>query len=82
MFLSVRQEALRRTVASYTEHFPELDENETGQLGIFAMAMVDGLFIANEIDGGGADLLSDSDLLAAATLGAANRLLARRRRSR
>lgn len=82
MFLSVRQEALRRTIASYTELFPELDEDETRKLGTFTMAMVDGLFITDEINVGGADLLSDSDLLAAATLGAANRLLGRRQRSR
>lgn len=50
MFLSVRQEALRRTVATFAELFP-------------------------------ADLLGDFDLLAAGTLGAAERLLARRPRS-
>ena len=77
MFLSVRQEALRRTVASCTEHFPELTEAEARQLGLLVMAMIDGLFIANEIDGAGADLLGDSDLLAAATVGAATRILAR-----
>ena len=77
MFLSVRQEALRRTIASCAEHFPELDEAEASKLGLLIMSMIDGLFIANEIDGAGADLLGDSDLLAAAAVGAATRLLAR-----
>ncbi len=79
MFLSVRQEALRRTIASCAEIFPEFDEAEARQLGLLIMAMIDGLFIANEVDGAGAELLGDSDLLAAATLGAANRILARHR---
>ena len=79
MFLAVRQEALRRTVASCAEHFPEFDDTEARQLATLIIAMVDGLFIANEIDGGGADVLGDSDLLAAATVGAATRILARHR---
>jgi AcrR family transcriptional regulator len=79
MFLAVRQEALRRTVAACAEHFPEFDETEASQLGLLIMAMIDGLFIANEIDGSGADLIGDSDLLAAAAVGAANRILARHR---
>jgi len=79
MFLSVRQEALRRTIAACGEHFPELTEAEARQLGLLVVAMIDGLFIANEIDGAGADLLGDSDLLAAAVVGAADRILARHR---
>jgi AcrR family transcriptional regulator len=79
MFLSVRQEALRRTTASYCALFPELRDEEARKLAILTISMFDGLFIAWEIDGAGADLLADSDLLTAAALGAVDRLLARRR---
>lgn len=77
MFLGVRQEALRRTIDSYTKLFLELDRSATRQLGAFTMAMPDGLFIANEIDDHSADLLSESELLAAALLGAVNYLAGR-----
>jgi AcrR family transcriptional regulator len=77
MFLAVRTEALRRTAGSYAQLFPHLDSGEVDQLATFTMAMADGLFIANEIDGG-VDLLGAFDLLAAALMGAVDRLLARR----
>jgi len=74
MFLQTRDEAYRRTVASYTSLFTELDSSAVRQLATFTMAMADGLFIAAEVDGEGIDLLSQFETLAAAVLGAAEHL--------
>jgi hypothetical protein len=63
MFLHVRDEAYRRTVASFAQLFPELDESAIRQLVTFSMAMTDGLFIVGQ-----------SELLTAAVLGAADYL--------
>ncbi len=74
MFLQVRNEAYRRTVASFTELFPELDESAVRQLVRFSMAMADGLFIAGEFDSDAIDILGQSEMLAAAVLAAADYL--------
>ncbi|MFP1155627.1 TetR/AcrR family transcriptional regulator [Mycobacterium sherrisii] len=74
MFLSVRDEALRRTVASYTELFPELDAKATRQLGALSMAMADGLFVAHEINGDRTDISDEANVLATALLAAAEYL--------
>ncbi|HUO39439.1 MAG TPA: TetR/AcrR family transcriptional regulator, partial [Mycobacterium sp.] len=76
MFLAVRTEALRRTAASFAELFPQLDQSDTQQLATFTMAMADGLFVANEIDGDGVHVLGEFELLSAALMGAVNHLLA------
>ncbi|UXA09481.1 TetR/AcrR family transcriptional regulator [Mycobacterium sp. SMC-2] len=78
MFLQVRDEAYRRTVASFTELFPELDESAVRQLVTFSMAMTDGLFIAGEFDSNTVDILGQSEMLAAAVLAAADHLSASR----
>jgi hypothetical protein len=74
MFLHVRDEAYRRTVASFAQLFPELDESAIRQLVTFSMAMTDGLFIAGELDSDAVDILGQSELLTAAVLGAADYL--------
>jgi AcrR family transcriptional regulator len=75
MFLSVREEALRRIRSSYAEAFPELDSAGLGQLATFTMAMADGLFIVAEVEGDSSDIFAQLDLLAAALLGAASHLV-------
>jgi AcrR family transcriptional regulator len=50
-FLDVRAEALSRTIASFGQLFPELDDAALKQLGAFAMAAADGIIIATEVDG-------------------------------
>jgi AcrR family transcriptional regulator len=82
MFLRTREEALRRTVDSYRREFPDLDENGVRQLATFTMAMADGLFIANEIDGDGVDILGQFETLAVAVLAAADHLANRNAHSR
>ncbi|KUH85878.1 MULTISPECIES: TetR/AcrR family transcriptional regulator [unclassified Mycobacterium] len=82
MFLSVRNEALRRTIDSYTELFPELDARATRQLGALTMAMADGLFVASEINGDRADITVEAEVLAAALMAAAERLASRGSRSK
>ena len=74
MFLQVRDQAYRRTVASFAELFPELDESAVRRLVTLSMAMADGLFIAGEFDNDAIDILGQSEMLAAAVLGAADYL--------
>jgi hypothetical protein len=71
MFLSVRREALRRTIDSYTESSRELDVRSARKLAGFTMAMADGIFIAHEIDTDSGSLVDDADLLTVALLAAA-----------
>jgi AcrR family transcriptional regulator len=73
-FLTVRDEALRNTIATFGRLFPRLDERALRQLAALAMATADGLFIANEVDGDTADVLAAFDVLAAAIHGAARHL--------
>lgn len=77
MFLSVRQEARRRTAAAYSELFAELEAPAVDQLAVLTMAMADGLFVADEIDGDGGQLSTEVNLLTAAILGAAESLRTR-----
>jgi AcrR family transcriptional regulator len=77
MFLSVRDEALRRTIASYTELFPELDAGAARQLGAMTMAMADGLFIAHEIGSEQSDISEEADILAIVLMAAAEHLASR-----
>jgi AcrR family transcriptional regulator len=81
MFLAVRTEALRRSARSYGELFPDLTNAEVHRLATFAMAMIDGLFIASEIDGDTTDLLGDFDLRTTALMAVADELVARKRTS-
>jgi len=74
MFLAVRQETLRRTAASFAELFPELGEWDAHQLSVFTIAMADGIFIANEIDGDSVDLFGQFELMTAALMGMVNHL--------
>jgi AcrR family transcriptional regulator len=80
MFLRVRHETLRRTVTHFHAFFPELDDTAVADLATFAMAMADGLFMANEIEGDGVALLDQFETLAVALLAAADHLATRRRR--
>jgi AcrR family transcriptional regulator len=73
-FLTVRDEALQNTVATFGRLFPALDEKALRQLAALAMATADGLFIANEVAGDSADVISAFDVLAAAIHGAARHL--------
>jgi len=82
MFLQVRDEAYRRTLASFSELFPELDQRAILELATFSMATAQGLFVASELDGDAVDMLHQFETLAAAVLGAAEHLATRRRRSR
>jgi AcrR family transcriptional regulator len=84
-FLAVRDEALARVVATFGTLFPDLGAPELQRLAAFAMATADGLFIAQEIDGDGADTTAGFELLGAAIHGAAEHLAGGappRRRSR
>jgi hypothetical protein len=74
MFLRVRDEAYRRTVATYRELFTELDDGAVRDLATFTMAVADGLFIATEISGDAVDLLRQFETLAAAVLAGADHL--------
>lgn len=73
-FLTVRDEALQNTIATFGRLFPRLDDKSLRQLAALAMATADGLFIANEIDGDSADVMAAFDVLAAAIHGAAEHL--------
>ncbi|OBI39787.1 TetR/AcrR family transcriptional regulator [Mycobacterium colombiense] len=70
MFLSVRQEALRRTAASYSELFSDLDAAAIEQLAVYTMALADGLFIATAVGGDGSGVPDATEMLGAALLGA------------
>jgi len=76
MFLAVRKEALRRTAASFAELFPELDDSDTHQLATYTMAIADGVFVANDIDGDDVEVLGEFELLSTALMGAVNHLQA------
>lgn len=71
-FLAVREEALSRVTATFGKLFPTLDKRALRQLAGFAMATADGLFIAQEIDGG--ETVEAFELLGAAIHGAAKHL--------
>ncbi|HVP30337.1 MAG TPA: TetR/AcrR family transcriptional regulator [Myxococcota bacterium] len=82
MFLQVREQAYKQIVASYEVFFEgEIDAKGVRSLALLAMAAADGLFIAHEVDED-VDLAGSFELLAAAILGAAEKLRSRRRRSR
>jgi AcrR family transcriptional regulator len=78
-FLSVRQESLKRTGTAFAELFADLDADAVHQLAVYTMALADGLFIASEIDGNEATVVTDFDMLSAALLGAVDHLRTRRR---
>ncbi|WP_100521053.1 TetR/AcrR family transcriptional regulator [Mycobacteroides abscessus] len=73
-FLDVREDALKRTAATYARLFPKLDDAALRQLASFTMAAADGLFINSEIESIDGDMTDAFDLLAAAVLGAARHL--------
>jgi AcrR family transcriptional regulator len=81
MFLRVRTETLRRTVANYRDFFTGLDDAAVRDLATFTMAMADGLFIAHQIDGDAVDVLEQFETLAVAVLAAADHLNTRSDRS-
>nr|AMK59591.1 transcriptional regulatory protein [uncultured bacterium UPO76] len=81
-FLQAREQAYEQLVASYEAHFGgTLGAPAVRALATLTMAAADGLFIAHEVDAN-VDLGASFDLLAAAILGAADHLIARRKRSR
>ena len=65
-------------VASYAEHFADLDEAGARELATFTMAMADGLFVAREIRGDDMDLVQHFETLAVAVLAVADDLAAAR----
>jgi AcrR family transcriptional regulator len=73
-FLTVRDEALQNTIATFGRIFPRLDAHDLRQLAALAMATADGLFIANEVGGDSAGVVAAFDVLAAAVHGAARHL--------
>ena len=77
MFISVRQEASRRMEFSYRNLFPELGD-AVQQLSSMTMAIADGLFIAYQVGDEDAEPVVDPAVLAAALMGAAQRLQTRR----
>lgn len=81
LFLQVRNEARERMAVFYRDVFPDLADAQIRQLAAFTMAAVDGLFVDQEVDQeqarDAAALLDFFDLLAAAVLGAADRLAGR-----
>jgi AcrR family transcriptional regulator len=81
MFLSVRQEALRRTESSYGNLFPELDVAAIRELSSLSMALADGVFIASEVGDAESNGIVDPELMAAALLGAARYLSSPGRRA-
>jgi hypothetical protein len=82
MFLQVREQAYKGIVADYEAFFAgELDAGAVRSLATLAMAAADGLFVAHEVDED-VDLEESFELLAAAILGAAERMRSRRKRSR
>ena len=83
LFLKVRAEAYRRTVASYEEYFERrLDKAGVRALATLTIAAADGLFIAHEIDRDDVNFEAAFELLAAALLGASDHLRSRTDRSR
>lgn len=83
LFLQIRDEAYRRTVASYQEFFRgQLDKAGVRALATLTMAAADGLFIAHEIDRDDVNFEAAFELLAAALLGASEHLGSRIGRSR
>jgi len=70
LFLQVREEAYRRTVASYEAFFEgRVDKAGVRALATLMMAAADGLFIAHEIDRDDVNFEAAFGLLAAALLG-------------
>ena len=76
-FLHTRGETFDQMVASYAEHFADLDEAGARELATFTMAMADGLFVAREIRGDDMDLVQHFETLAVAVLAVADDLAAR-----
>lgn len=75
LFLKVREEAYRRTLASYQAFFGrQLDKAAVRALATLTMAAADGLFIAHEIDGDDVNFEAAFELLAAALMGASEHL--------
>ena len=76
MFLKVRDEAFRSIADAIRDLMPTLDEPSVHLLMTYAMAGVDGMFIAKEIGGDSVDLLRLFDLHALAVFDAAAHLIA------
>ena len=75
----MREQAYEGIVASYETFFGgTVDANGVRSLATLTMAAADGLFVAHEIDGD----VDAFELLAAAILGAAEKLRSRHERSR
>jgi len=77
IFLKVREETRRRSVASFSRLFPELNEAGARSLARLTMAMADGLFIAREVEGDGLSLVEAFEALVPALLAAAEQLASR-----
>jgi AcrR family transcriptional regulator len=71
-FIQVRDATTSRLTDLYHGYFVHLDTNSISGLVTLTMALVDGLFVAGELDGVALD--EACDLMATAILGAADRL--------
>jgi hypothetical protein len=76
-FLQMRRVAAEQARILYTVFFGDLQPDDIDQLVTLTMALADGVFVAQEA--GDVDLAAGFDLMAAAVLGAADRLRAARR---
>jgi AcrR family transcriptional regulator len=82
MFLQVREQAYKQIVASYEQFFAgAIDARSLRSLATLTIAAADGFFVAREIDED-LDLAASFELLAAAILGAAEKLRTQGRRSK
>jgi AcrR family transcriptional regulator len=80
IFLRVRAQTFERIAAAYREFFgEEIDAAGVRELTTLTIAAADGLFIARDTDRQDLDLEASFELLAAALLGAAERLRSRQR---
>lgn len=74
-YIEARDVTLTRTEALYRAVFTDLDRQQVGRLAMLTIAMADGLFIANQVEGAALD--DAFDLLATAVSATAERLAQR-----
>jgi AcrR family transcriptional regulator len=73
-FIEIRRATAQATAGGYREQFPDLDDDDIQQLTTMTIALADGLFVAQEA--GESEMRRSFDLLAAAVLGTAERMMA------
>ncbi len=75
MFIRVRAQAFDQLVANFADVMPELSDAEVQSLATYAMAGVDGIFVAKEIGGDTVDLLALFNMYGHAIYDTARRLV-------